>query len=211
MQAKKPVSARSCKHLREVLGDAYEDARLKQAETLLPDDQKSEPPKEKEKPKSKGKAATKPKSKAEGAATKPTRASKRKREAEEDEAEEKEEENNDEEPPAPVKEPETTVDEPQPQAEATGASDDILAEINGIKPLKYLADGEETEAKSHTRYALLLSSLQPLVDVSQFFSVQNQTDMGSLLLHMSCLEKSSSHTHECTYLQASENCPWRSV
>ena len=28
---------------------------------------------------------------------------------------------------------------------------DDLAEINGVKPKKYLADGDECEAKSHTR------------------------------------------------------------
>ncbi|KZT40618.1 DNA ligase/mRNA capping enzyme [Sistotremastrum suecicum HHB10207 ss-3] len=152
MQSKKPVSARSCKHLREVLGDAYEDARLKQAETLLPDEQKSQP--SKEKPKSTSKAAAKPKSKTGSTATKTTRGSKRKREAEEEDEDEKVEESKEEEPPATVAEPEPpaiqAANEPEAEAATGGGPEDVLAEINGIKPLKYLADGEETEAKSHT-------------------------------------------------------------
>lgn len=31
-------------------------------------------------------------------------------------------------------------------------ANDELADINGVKPKKYLADGEECEAKSQTRY-----------------------------------------------------------
>ncbi|KAG7086629.1 hypothetical protein E1B28_002571 [Marasmius oreades] len=140
-QSKKPVNARTCKHLQTLLGEVYEEARIK-FKASNPEPAKAPPSK---KPASK--LSSKPTStKAQGKPqSKPQSASKGKRKREEEEEEEEEEEGEGEE----MEESET--DELMDTGDDKVASNsDELAEINGIKPNVLLADGGEREVQSQT-------------------------------------------------------------
>lgn len=50
-------------------------------------------------------------------------------------------------------------------------SNDVLAEINGIKPKRYLAAGEEYEAKSQTRW--IVCSKYKLFDLSCVLAISD--------------------------------------
>ncbi|KAL0060661.1 hypothetical protein AAF712_012538 [Marasmius tenuissimus] len=150
-QSKKAVNARTCKHLQGLLGEAYEEARIKyktaQGESADVKPSSSKKPASTTKPAStkpaSKKADTKPASKK--ADTKPQSKSqtnskgKRKREEVEEVIEEEEE--------AKAEEEEDGMDTAE---DGAAIGEDELASINGIKPKVYLKDGEETEVKSQT-------------------------------------------------------------
>ncbi|KXN82465.1 DNA ligase [Leucoagaricus sp. SymC.cos] len=128
LKARVPVNARTCKHLKSLLGDVYEEARLalKNSDTST-----------RAKPTSKAKPASKAK-----------QAAKKAKAEDEDvimdaqEAEAGNDKDND-----AVKEEEEEHDDTAEQADAVDG-DDELKEINGTKPNVYMKDGEEREVGS---------------------------------------------------------------
>ncbi|KAJ6466915.1 hypothetical protein C8R45DRAFT_838778 [Mycena sanguinolenta] len=142
-----PVNARTCKHLREILGDEYETARLKLKNPKEDEDVKP-PKKSAAKPASKAKGKKKQESEdeddaededvkpAKTSAIKPASKAKGKKKQESDEEDDAAEDDEDE-------------DDAQPSAGPSNSSDP-LAKIDGHKPKVYLADGEEREVKSMT-------------------------------------------------------------
>jgi DNA ligase-1 len=159
------VNTRSCKHLKSLLGEKYEEARLK---LKNPDGR----------PAAMGKAPASTSKKA----SKAKATASRKRKKEDDEDQEGEVKAEDDEPVkkktrnAPASrtkgktiEKQVVVDdlpvENEKMDEDEGNEDsnpfDELASISGIKPKVYLKDGAEQEVKSMSRYALLI--LQPLL------------------------------------------------
>ncbi|CAE6527175.1 unnamed protein product [Rhizoctonia solani] len=132
------VEVRTCKHLKELLGEAYEIART-----------------------STDKPASKPTNKTRGAkktdsapnsnysapsrqSTRSTRSNKRKAPDEDEPADDPEEQ--DEESPKTPADKDTMDTKP----DSPPVDGDELAEISGIKPKVYMRDGEEREAKSQT-------------------------------------------------------------
>lgn len=163
------MNARSCKHLKSLLGDSYEEARIRLKNPDAP------PPKGKPASKAKKPASTSKSSASNSkAAQKP--ASKRKRAVEDDVEEEDAEEDK-----QPVKKrtrskPESTasnattkdaakvasskeeddvkmddIQEEVKGGDGDDAAEDELASINGVKPKILMADGEEKEVSSLTR------------------------------------------------------------
>lgn len=150
------MNARSCKHLKSLLGEKYEEARVKLKNPDGPLPSKGKASASRNKPTSKAKAA----------------AGKKRKKLDEDaggeDDEEGQEENKepikkktrkaptsrgkgkvivkDEDEDAGDKEVELKVDEVEADGEAM--SSDELAEINGIKPKVYLKDGAEREVSS---------------------------------------------------------------
>ncbi|EIN04603.1 hypothetical protein PUNSTDRAFT_92533 [Punctularia strigosozonata HHB-11173 SS5] len=143
------TEARTCKHLRATLGDAYEDARIarKQAQgapgvTGAPDASKvtSKPASKSGKPASLSK--TKPQSVA--SSSRATRESNREA-IQEEEAEDAEDEIKEEDEVDEVEE----VEEDEKPNDSPGLADE-LACINGVRPKVYMKDGDEREEKSMT-------------------------------------------------------------
>lgn len=175
------MNARSCKHLKALLGDDYEEARIRLKNPDAP------PPKGKPASKAKKPASTSKSSASNSKATQKPAASKRKR-AVEDHVEEDPEEDK-----QPVKKrtrskPESTasnasakvtakvapskeeddvkmdvVQEEVKEGDADDVPEDELASINGVTPKILMADGDEKEVSSLTR--LVSSVPSPLVGV----------------------------------------------
>jgi DNA ligase-1 len=164
-----PTNARSCKHLRELLGDAYEDARL----LLKNPDGDTNYKTSKSSGAKKAPAEKKP----------PSRRAPARGKRKNDEREEVDDEDDVEVEAKPAKRARTTakgkaretmvepkedegmdVDEEKTQsAEIEQSSqarsdeaDDELASINGLKPKQVILEGEEIECKSQTRYVRCL-------------------------------------------------------
>ncbi|CAE6454620.1 unnamed protein product [Rhizoctonia solani] len=133
------VEVRTCKHLKELLGDAYEVARTS-----------SEKPVAKPTDKTRGtkKAGSPPDIKSSAPSrqsTRSTRSSKRK--APDDEEPIEDQEKNDEDEPEASTDDKDVMDA---KPDTPAVDRDELAEINGIKPKVYMRDGEERDAKSQT-------------------------------------------------------------
>ncbi|KAF8747479.1 DNA ligase, partial [Rhizoctonia solani] len=131
------VELRTCKHLKELLGDAYEVARTSSNKPA---------PKPADRTQSTKKASLPPSSNSSapsGSSTRSTHASKRKYSDDEPTEDQK----NDEDVPKASADNEDAANI-NPHTPATDVDD--LAEINGIKPKVYMRDGEEREAKSQT-------------------------------------------------------------
>ncbi|KAF9490955.1 hypothetical protein BDN71DRAFT_1422178 [Pleurotus eryngii] len=164
-QSRVPVNARSCKHLKSLLGDNYEEARIRLKNPDAP------PPKGKPASKAKKPTSTSKSSASNSkAAQKP--ASKRKRAVENDVEEEDAEEDKqpvkkrtrskpestassasakDTAKVAPSKEEDVKMDVIQEdKGNEDDAAEDELALINGVKPKILMADGEEKEVSSLT-------------------------------------------------------------
>jgi DNA ligase-1 len=110
-----------------------------------------------------------------------TRSRKRKTSEDEELAEEEEEEKD-----APANTPKDSNDAKPAQKDTQAPPDDELAEIGGVKPKMYMRDGEEREFKSMTRYVHPQSTLAIAFSFDlQLLGVQDQTYLGSLLLHLS--------------------------
>lgn len=125
LQSRVKVEVRSCKHLKSLLGEEYEEART-QANTHEDDEApKTKPPSKSSKPASK--ASAKPPSTKKPASSKKTK---------------------DEE--APSVEKEDTINEEE-EEESSPPGGDELAEINGLKPKVYMKDGETQDVKSQSR------------------------------------------------------------
>lgn len=123
-QSRVKVEVRSCKHLKSLLGEEYEEART-QANTHEDDEApKTKPPSKSSKPASK--ASAKPPSTKKPASSKKTK---------------------DEE--APSVEKEDTINEEE-EEESSPPGGDELAEINGLKPKVYMKDGETQDVKSQS-------------------------------------------------------------
>ncbi|KAJ2931053.1 hypothetical protein H1R20_g6035, partial [Candolleomyces eurysporus] len=176
-QSGMPVNARSCKHLKSFLGEAYELARIE-----LKNPGGAAAAGGAKKPASKAKA---PAAKKEKAPPKPKKAPAKKKKVEEEEEDEEEDEEDEEEEEevkpkkaapkraaaaakapaakgkgrAKVKKEEDedededamdVEDDVKPAGGAKADPNDELAEINGIKPKVVLVEGEEHEVKSAT-------------------------------------------------------------
>ncbi|QRV78606.1 ATP-dependent DNA ligase [Ceratobasidium sp. AG-Ba] len=127
-QSRVKVDVRTCKHLKELLGEAYELARTTSAVAV------SKPA---------GKATTSTSKSAKEAKSQSSGTRSRKRKAPEDDEEEQEQK-----PASSSKDDEESKSAQKNSAQPP--ADDELAEINGVKPKTYLKDGEEQEAKSQT-------------------------------------------------------------
>jgi hypothetical protein len=202
------TEARSCKHLRAFLGDAYEDARIAwktQGSSGAPASSSSKPASGK-----KSTSAKKPASERKPTSSKKT--TKRGRDAEDDDEEHEEQPKKKarpastrsskrmmkvEEGPEPdadeqVEEEDADMGSPRAEAEAkledppaTAAADDDqdeLAEIDGIRPNKVLKDGEEHEAQSQTRSASSFQAALTQAHWGKLGDVQDQADFRPLLL-----------------------------
>ncbi|CAE7088844.1 unnamed protein product [Rhizoctonia solani] len=118
------VEVRSCKHLKELLGEAYETARTS-----------ADKAGSKNKPQRAKKTDTAPAPSRQS--TRSTRSNKRK--APEEEGEDDKDETS-----------EASENKDAADVKPDAPSDDDLAEIDGIKPKVYMRDGDEREAKSQT-------------------------------------------------------------
>lgn len=137
---------RTCKHLKELLGEAYEIARTAIDKSSKPASKPSSSTPGTSKSKSKPASSSKSDSRV-------TRSRKRKAPEEDELAEEEEDEK-----PAPDTHKDTKDEKPAKNDTPVVAGDE-LAEISGVKPKTYMRDGEEREFKSLTRYVpRLLSS-----------------------------------------------------
>ncbi|TDL17860.1 DNA ligase/mRNA capping enzyme [Rickenella mellea] len=147
-QSRVPVNARTCKHLRSILGDKYEDARLK---LKNPDGDKATAGKKKasasKSSASNSKATWKRKTRNDdddddniASPSKRKTAAKEPASKEKDPEEEEEDEEEDE-------------DKPPSKAMKFPAGDE-LEEIDGIKPKQVIKDGDEVEAPSKTSDAV---------------------------------------------------------
>ncbi|CAE6496788.1 unnamed protein product [Rhizoctonia solani] len=135
------VEVRTCKHLKELLGEAYEIARTSATNAASKSTNKNQ--KSKKTDSAPGSQASAPSRQS----TRSTRSNKRKAPDEDESAGGQEEHDKDE-------------ASPEVSADGNGAMDtkletppkdgDELAEIDGIKPKVYMRDGEEREAKSQT-------------------------------------------------------------
>ncbi|KAG9084877.1 hypothetical protein FRC06_003853, partial [Ceratobasidium sp. 370] len=129
-QSRVKAEVRTCKHLKELLGEAYELARTTIAKAAA-------------KPPSKPSSTSHSKSQSPGS-SKPqsndTRSKKRK-------ASEGEENDEADKPASTSKD---NKDPPPVQKDSKAPADDELAKIDGIKPKTYLKDGDEQEVKSLT-------------------------------------------------------------
>ncbi|CUA73313.1 DNA ligase (ATP) [Rhizoctonia solani] len=134
------VEIRTCKHLNELLGEAYETARTS-ADKAAP------------KPSNKGQRAKKTLSSSGNSAarsmqsTRSTRSNKRKAPDDDEPADDQGECDQDEGSSEKSAKEKGTVDI---KPDASPSDSDELAEIGGIKPKVYMRDGEEREAKSQT-------------------------------------------------------------
>ncbi|KAF8600119.1 DNA ligase/mRNA capping enzyme [Ceratobasidium sp. AG-I] len=136
-QSRVKVEVRTCKHLKELLGEAYEIARTTIDKASKPASKPSSTAPGTSKSKAKPASSSKPDSRV-------TRARKRKAPDEDELAEEEE----DEKPtPDTVK---AVKDEKPAQSDTPVVAGDELAEISGVKPKTYMRDGEEREVKSLT-------------------------------------------------------------
>lgn len=134
------VDVRTCKHLKELLGEAYELARTTIGKASKPASKPASSAARTSRSRAKPASTSKPDSRT-------TRSRKRKAPDDDDLEEEEEEE---EKPSAST--PKDVKDEKPAQKDAPAVAGDELAEISGIKPKTYLKDGEEREFKSLTRY-----------------------------------------------------------
>lgn len=111
--------------MRGLLGDAYEDARIARKNEAFSDAPKPAPP-----------------------TSKANKDSKATKQAKKEEVIEEKTELDEE---AEAAEEDVDMDKVE-EAEAAPTDGDELAEIDGVKPKRHIADGEELEAKSMTRY-----------------------------------------------------------
>ncbi|KAJ1305172.1 hypothetical protein OPQ81_000203 [Rhizoctonia solani] len=134
------VELRTCKHLKELLGEAYEIARTLTDKAI---------PKPSSKAQRTNKTDSAPSSKSSAPSrqsTRSTRSNKRKA-PDDDEPAKDEEQNQDKRSPEASAGDEDAMDI---KSDIPPPDYDELAEINGIKPKVYMRDGEEREAKSQT-------------------------------------------------------------
>ena len=170
MQARVRVESRTCKHIREILGDAYEDARIKAMSTEADEgdtesNAKVKGKNEKRKPKAKENDLVRNSSRSTTKKSVKTRNVVKAEGVDEDEEEE-----NSEESSTAVKKRATRTSKGKKWVESDeekgveddgdnkdeGSNDsDPLSEINGVKPKQVLADEEVVEVRSKTRYVLL--------------------------------------------------------
>ncbi|KAB5590871.1 ATP-dependent DNA ligase [Ceratobasidium theobromae] len=148
-QSRVKAEVRTCKHLKELLGEAYELART----TLTKDSAKPANPAQNTRNRT-----SRPSSKTSNTHSKSSRHPRaEKRKAPDEEVDQEADEGAEDEGSS-----KTTSDTPKdsatPQSGAATPSGDELAEISGVKPKTYLADGDSHDVKSLTRYDLNLLS-----------------------------------------------------
>ncbi|KAG8766756.1 hypothetical protein FRC12_006673 [Ceratobasidium sp. 428] len=129
------AEVRTCKHLKELLGEAYELARIALTGSKLSSKATSSKSDSKDKPSNDSKPQSKD-----------TRSKKRK--ASEDEHEDADADEDKVDKPASTSK--ANEDSDPAQTDNKPSTDDELAEIDGIKPKTYLKDGDEQEVKSLT-------------------------------------------------------------
>ncbi|EUC59263.1 ATP-dependent DNA ligase domain protein [Rhizoctonia solani AG-3 Rhs1AP] len=137
-QSKVKVEVRTCKHLKELLGEAYETART------LVDTTASKPT---NKAQRHTKVASTLSNKTSAPSKQSTRSNKRKACDDDEPTHGQEEHDKDQQSSEASAEDKDAIDV---QPDAQPLDGDELAEIDGIKPKVYMCDGEEREAKSQT-------------------------------------------------------------
>ncbi|KAH7338308.1 hypothetical protein B0J17DRAFT_661935 [Rhizoctonia solani] len=135
------VEVRTCKHLKELLGDAYEIARTSAGKPASKSTNKTQKAKKTDlAPSSQPSASSKQ-------STRSTRSNKRKAPDDDEPADDQEKCDNGK------ASPEVSIDDKDAmdtKLDTPPTDGDELAEIGGIKPKVYMRDGEEREAKSQT-------------------------------------------------------------